>query len=117
MDESIETFVPLTFRRRGVQRVAADERSVHDVTLRDAGGELGPVRLLKSFLHVRKAAAAGGPVDDITATLFISSCAFIPTGNDTPLAEHLKACIKHGSEAVYRTEMSITWDVRPIVND
>ena len=35
MDESMETFVPLTFRRRGVQRVATDERSVHDVTLID----------------------------------------------------------------------------------
>ena len=35
MDESMETFVPLTFRRRGVRRVAADERSVHDVTLLD----------------------------------------------------------------------------------
>ena len=35
MDESMETFVPLTFRRRGVQRVATDERSVHDVTLLD----------------------------------------------------------------------------------
>jgi len=35
MDESMETFVPLTFRRRGVQRVAAYERSVHDVTLLD----------------------------------------------------------------------------------
>ncbi|MDH7955339.1 site-specific recombinase resolvase [Pseudomonas paraeruginosa] len=27
--------MPLTFRRRGVQRVATDERSVHDVTLLD----------------------------------------------------------------------------------
>ena len=35
MIDSMETFVPLTFRRRGVQRVAADERSVHDVTLLD----------------------------------------------------------------------------------
>ena len=35
MDESLETFVPLRFRRRGVRRVAADERSVHDVTLID----------------------------------------------------------------------------------
>ena len=35
MDESMETFVPLTFRRRGVQRVATDDRSVHDVTLLD----------------------------------------------------------------------------------
>ncbi|MDH5857824.1 MULTISPECIES: DEAD/DEAH box helicase [Pseudomonadota] len=52
--------------------------------LRDAGGELGPVQSLKSFLHVRKAAAAGGPVDDITATLSISPCAFVPTGDDTP---------------------------------
>ena len=35
MDDSMETFVPLTFRRRGVQRVVTDERSVHDVTLID----------------------------------------------------------------------------------
>lgn len=35
MDESMETFVPLTFRRRGVQRVVTDERSVYDVTLLD----------------------------------------------------------------------------------
>ncbi len=52
--------------------------------LLDAGGELGPVQSLKSFLHVRKAAAAGGPVDDITATLSISPCVFIPTGDDKP---------------------------------
>lgn len=52
--------------------------------LREAGGELGSVHSLKSFLHVRKAAAAGGPVDDFTATLSISPCAFIPTGDDTP---------------------------------
>jgi 7-cyano-7-deazaguanine synthase in queuosine biosynthesis len=35
---------------------------------------------------------------------------------DKPLAEHLKASIKHGNEVVYRPEMPITWDVRPIVN-
>jgi hypothetical protein len=35
MDESMETFVPMTFRRRGVQRLAADERSAHDATLID----------------------------------------------------------------------------------
>lgn len=35
MDESLETFVPLVFRRRGVQRVASDDRHVHDVTLLD----------------------------------------------------------------------------------
>ena len=35
MDESLETFVPLRFRRRGVRRVASDERSDHDVTLID----------------------------------------------------------------------------------
>ena len=35
---------------------------------------------------------------------------------DKPLAEHLKASIKHGNEVVYRPEMSITWEVRPIVN-
>ena len=52
--------------------------------LLDAGAELGPIQSLKSFLHVRKAAAAGGPVEDITATLSISPCAFIPTGHDTP---------------------------------
>lgn len=35
MDESLETFVPLVFRRRGVQRVVASDRNVHDVTLLD----------------------------------------------------------------------------------
>ena len=35
MIDSMETFVPLTFRRRGVQRVVTVERSVHDVTLID----------------------------------------------------------------------------------
>ena len=35
MDESLETFVPLVFRRRGVQRVASDDRDVYDVTLID----------------------------------------------------------------------------------
>ena len=35
MIDSMETFVPLTLRRRGVQRVVTDERSVHDVTLID----------------------------------------------------------------------------------
>jgi len=35
MDKSLETFVPLVFRRRGVQRVATDDRNVHDVTLLD----------------------------------------------------------------------------------
>ena len=33
MDDTLETFVPLTFRRRGVQRVVTNERSVHDVAL------------------------------------------------------------------------------------
>ena len=33
--DPMETFVPLTFRRRGVQRVATGERSVHKVTLLD----------------------------------------------------------------------------------
>lgn len=35
MDESMETFVPLVLRRRGVQRMVADDRNVHDVTLLD----------------------------------------------------------------------------------
>ena len=35
MDNALETFVPMNFRRRGVQRVADDERTVHDVTLID----------------------------------------------------------------------------------
>lgn len=35
MDDSIETFVPMAFRRRGVQRVASDDRNVHDTTLLD----------------------------------------------------------------------------------
>jgi hypothetical protein len=33
--DPMETFVPLRFRRRGVQRVAADDRHVHDATLLD----------------------------------------------------------------------------------
>ena len=33
-----ETFVPLTFRRRGVQRVVASDRQVHDTTLLDGLG-------------------------------------------------------------------------------
>jgi hypothetical protein len=36
---------------------------------------------------------------------------------DKPLAEHLKASIKHGNEVVYRPGVSIAWDVRPIVNE
>lgn len=36
---------------------------------------------------------------------------------DKPLAEHLKASIKTSSEAAYRPGMSITWDVRAIVNE
>lgn len=35
---------------------------------------------------------------------------------DKPLAEHLKTTIQHGNEAVYRPKMSISWEVRPIVN-
>jgi len=35
---------------------------------------------------------------------------------DKALAEHLKASIKHSNEVVYRPEVSITWDVRPVVN-
>jgi hypothetical protein len=35
MGETLETYVPLVFRRRGVQRVPADDRHVHDVTLLD----------------------------------------------------------------------------------
>lgn len=35
---------------------------------------------------------------------------------DKPLAEHLKASIKHGNEVVYRPGTPIVWDVRPIVN-
>ena len=33
MDDTLETFVPLTFRRRGVQRVVTTERRVHHATL------------------------------------------------------------------------------------
>jgi hypothetical protein len=34
-DDLSETFVPVAFRRRGVQRIVADKRSVHDATLLD----------------------------------------------------------------------------------
>lgn len=33
---------------------------------------------------------------------------------DKPLAEHLKASIKHGNEVVYRPGAPIVWDVRPM---
>lgn len=33
MDDSLETFVPLNFRRRGARQVTSDHRDVHDVTL------------------------------------------------------------------------------------
>ncbi len=36
---------------------------------------------------------------------------------DKPMAEHLKDAIKHGNEVVYRPEIAITWEVRPIVNE
>ena len=36
---------------------------------------------------------------------------------DKPLAQHLKDSIKHGNEAVYRPEIAVTWEVRPIAND
>ena len=36
---------------------------------------------------------------------------------DKPMAEHLKDAIKHGNEAVYRPEISVTWEVRPVTND
>lgn len=36
---------------------------------------------------------------------------------DKPLAEHLKKSIKHGNEVVYRPEIAITWEVRPVVNE
>ena len=35
---------------------------------------------------------------------------------DKPLAQHLKDSIKHGNEAVYRPEVAVTWEVRPIVS-
>lgn len=33
MDDSLETFVPLVFRRKGARRVVTDDRHVYDVTL------------------------------------------------------------------------------------
>lgn len=36
---------------------------------------------------------------------------------DKPMAEHLKDAIKHGNEVVYRPEISVTWEVRPVVNE
>jgi hypothetical protein len=35
MDETLETFIPMVFRRRGVQRVLAREQQAHDITLID----------------------------------------------------------------------------------
>lgn len=36
---------------------------------------------------------------------------------DKPLGTHLRDSIKFGNEPVYRTELPITWDVRPVVNE
>jgi len=36
---------------------------------------------------------------------------------DKPLAQHLKDSIKHGNDAVYRPEIAIAWEVRPVAND
>ena len=33
MDDALKSFVPLAFRRRGVQRLAVNDRHAHDVTL------------------------------------------------------------------------------------
>ena len=35
MDETMETFIPMALRRRGVQRVLASDLQVHDITLVD----------------------------------------------------------------------------------
>ncbi|MBU6952744.1 DEAD/DEAH box helicase [Hahella sp. HN01] len=58
--------------------------------LRATGVEPGPVRSLKSFLHIRKAAASGGPVDDATAMRSVSPSAFIPASDDTPYGVEAK---------------------------
>ncbi len=52
--------------------------------LRATGGDIGMVRSLKSFLHVRKVAASGGPVDDLTVALPISPDIFVPSGDEVP---------------------------------
>ena len=36
---------------------------------------------------------------------------------DKALAEHLKSSIKIGNDAVYRSEIAIAWEVRPVAND
>ena len=38
MNEALETFVPMAFKRRGVQRLAATEAPAHDVTLLEGIG-------------------------------------------------------------------------------
>lgn len=35
---------------------------------------------------------------------------------DKALAEHLKSSIKHSNEVAYRPEITIAWDVRPVMN-
>ncbi len=35
MDETMETFIPMALRRRGIQRVLASDLQVHDITLVD----------------------------------------------------------------------------------
>ena len=35
MDETMETFIPMALRRRGIQRVLASDLQIHDITLVD----------------------------------------------------------------------------------
>lgn len=57
--------------------------------LRDSGAEIGPVNSLKSFLHIRKAATSGKPIDDLATEGSISS-SFIPASDDIPIGIEAK---------------------------
>lgn len=62
-----------------------DAAAATEVTalLADAGATLGPCSL-KAFLRLRKAAVAGGPVEDLIGNSTLSPLAFTPSSNDVP---------------------------------
>jgi hypothetical protein len=61
----------------------ADALEILDL-LKGTGGALGPARSLRTFLALRKAAAAGAAVEDRIATDAISPLAFVPPAGDSP---------------------------------
>ncbi|KRP95942.1 serine/threonine protein phosphatase [Pseudomonas lactis] len=58
--------------------------------LHGTGSTVGPARSLRAFLAIRKAAAAGGPVEDRMAEQPISPLVFAPATDDAPAGINAK---------------------------